>query len=98
MPEEDWAALEPLVRASFDSLRADPRGPNAPAAPPPPPPLIEEPAVVAAVAIGGATLGIPQPITHRAASMRPTPYAWGGNDAMRAAAHSAYRSLSCRHA
>ncbi|HEX9495616.1 MAG TPA: hypothetical protein VGA38_07640 [Candidatus Limnocylindria bacterium] len=94
MPEEDWAALEPLVRASFDSLRADPRGPNAPAAPPPPAPLIEEPAVVAAVVIVDASLGIRQSIIDRAASMLATPYVWGGNVAGRGMDCSAYVSMA----
>ena len=93
MPEEEWAALEPLVRASFDSLRADPKGPNAPAAPPPAP-VVEQPAVTAAVVIADPSIGIRQSIIDRAASMLATPYVWGGNAPGRGMDCSAYVSMA----
>ena len=92
--EEDWAALAPLVRASFDSLRADPKGPNAPAAPPPPPPLIEQPAVAAPAAPPDASLAIRQSILDNAAAMLSTPYVWGGNTAGRGMDCSSYVSAA----
>jgi hypothetical protein len=93
--EEDWAALASIVRASFDSLRADPKGPNAPAAPPPPAPLVRpgpaEPAP-AEPQSKDASLVLRQGILDRAASLLATPYVWGGNTAGRAMDCSAYVS------
>ena len=80
--EEDWAALGATVRASLDSLRADPKGPNAPAAPPPPPPVVP-PAAAEAAAPPDPSLVRRQQILDRAASMLATPYVWGGNVAGR---------------
>lgn len=89
--EEDWAALAPIVRASFDSLRADPNGPNAPAAPPPPPPLVVE-APAAVQPATDASLAVRQGILDRAASLLSTPYVWGGNAPNRGMDCSAYIS------
>ena len=89
--EDDWAGLAPIVRASFDSLRADPKGPNAPAAPPPPPPVVEQ-QVPEAAAPPDPSIAIRQEIIDRAASMLATPYVWGGNVAGRGMDCSAYVS------
>lgn len=91
--EEDWAALAPIVRASLDSVRADPAAPNAAAAPPPPAPVIEQPAPAAAAPPDGS-LAIRQTILDRAASLLSTPYVWGGNTANRAMDCSSYVSLA----
>jgi hypothetical protein len=88
--EENWAALEPVIRASLDSVRADPKGPNAPAAPPPPPPLLQQ----AAAAPPDASLAVRQGILDRAASMLATPYVWGGNTIGRGMDCSAYVSAA----
>jgi hypothetical protein len=96
--EEDWAALAPLVRASFDSFRADPSGPNAPAAPPPPaaPAEIVRPGPAAPAPAEPQTtdpsLVIRQSILDKAAAMLSTPYVWGGNTAGRGMDCSAYVS------
>ena len=90
--EEDWAALAPIVRASLDSFRADPTGPNAPAAPPPPPPVVEQPA--AEPQSKDESLAIRQTILARAATLLSTPYVWGGNTANRAMDCSAYVSMA----
>ena len=92
--EEDWTALAPMVRISFDSFRADPKGPNAPAAPPPPAPLVVEPAVSAPAEPPDASLVIRQAILDRAASMLSTPYVWGGNAPGRGMDCSAYVSAA----
>ena len=92
--DEDWATLAPVIRASFDSFRADPKGPNAPAAPPPPPPVVEQPAPEAPAAPPDASLAIRQAILDRAASMLSTPYVWGGNTPGRGMDCSAYVSAA----
>jgi len=92
--DEDWAALAPVIRASFDSFRADPNGPNAPAAPPPPPPAVEQPAAAAPAAPPDPSLEIRQAILDRAASMLSTPYVWGGNAPGRGMDCSAYVSAA----
>lgn len=91
--EDDWASLEPIVRASLDSLRADPNGPNAPAAPPPPAPApaVEQTAAETA-APPDPSLALRQEILDRAAAMLGTPYVWGGNVAGRGMDCSAYVS------
>ena len=91
--EEDWAALAPIVRASMDSLRADPSGPNAPAAPPPAP-VVPAPVQVADVAPADVSLAVRQSILDRAAAMLATPYVWGGNTAGRGMDCSAYLSAA----
>ena len=91
--EEDWAALAPLVRASFDSVRADPKGPNAPAAPPPPPPAVELRAPAAA-APPDPSLAIRRSILDNAAAMLSTPYVWGGNTIGRGMDCSAFVSAA----
>lgn len=92
--EEDWAALGPVVRASLDSLRADPAGPNAPAAPPPvvrPDPAAPAPAEAQSV---DPSLAIRQSILDRAAAMLSTPYVWGGNTPNRGMDCSSYISAA----
>ena len=95
--EEDWAAFAPIIRASFDSFRADPKGPNAPEAPAPPPPLVRpgpaEPAP-AEPQSKDASLVIRQAILDRAAVMLSTPYVWGGNAPGRGMDCSAYVSAA----
>ena len=92
--DESWAALAPVIRASFDSFRADPNGPNAPAAPPPPAPVVEQPAPEAAAPPPDASLVIRQAILDRAAAMLSTPYVWGGNSPGRGMDCSAYVSAA----
>jgi hypothetical protein len=95
--EEDWVALAPIVRASFDSVRADPKGPNAPAAPPPPPPLVQPGPAVPAPAEPQSTdpsLAIRQTILDRAKAMLSTAYVWGGNTIGRGMDCSAYVSAA----
>jgi hypothetical protein len=93
--EEDWVAFAAIVRASFDSFRADPNGENAPEAPPPPPPLVPEPTVTAPAAPPpDPSLVIRQSILDRAASMLSTPYVWGGNAPGRGMDCSAYVSAA----
>jgi hypothetical protein len=85
--ESDWSALADTILATFTSLRADPRGANAPAAPPPPPP----PAPVAEPA-PDATAQIRQRILSRAASLLGLRYVWGGNSTANGMDCSAYVS------
>ncbi len=92
--DEDWAALAPVIRATFASFRADPNGPNAPAAPPPPPPAVEQPAEAAPATPPDASLVVRQAILDRAASMLSTPYVWGGNAPGRGMDCSAYVSAA----
>jgi hypothetical protein len=83
------------TRAPIDSLRADPKGPNAPAAPPPPAPVVEEPAPEEpAAAPPDPSLVARQVILDRAASMLSTPYVWGGNTPGRGMDCSAYVSAA----
>jgi hypothetical protein len=86
--EDDWATVAPTVRASLDSLRADPRAANAPAAPPPPPRLAQQglPA--------DPSLAKRQAILDRAAAMLATPYVWGGNTPGRGMDCSAFVSAA----
>ena len=92
--EEDWAALAPLVRASIDSLRADSKGPNAPAAPAAPEVVRPGPAEPAPAEpqTTDPSLAIRQSILDNAAAMLSTPYVWGGNTAGRGMDCSAYVS------
>ena len=92
--DEDWAGLAPVIRASFDSFRADPNGDNAPEAPPPPPPVVEQPAPEAAAPPPDASLVVRQAILDRAAAMLSTPYVWGGNTPGRGMDCSAYVSAA----
>ena len=93
--EEDWAALAPIIRASFDSLRADPKGPNAPAAAQPevvrPAPADPAPAEPQSQ---DPSLAIRQSILDKAAAMLSTPYVWGGNAIGRGMDCSAYVSAA----
>jgi hypothetical protein len=93
--EEDWAALGPIVRASFASVRADPKGPNAPAAPPQeavrPTPAAPAPAEPQST---DASLAIRQTILDRAKAMLATAYVWGGNTIGRGMDCSAYVSAA----
>jgi hypothetical protein len=95
--EEDWATLAPIVRATFDSLRADPKGPNAPAAVATPAEVVRpapaEPAP-AEPQSQDASLAIRQSILDKASSMLSTPYVWGGNWAGRGMDCSAYVSAA----
>jgi len=91
--EGDWAALEPIVRASMDSLRADPNGPNAPAAPPPVP-VVVVPAPAVEPPSTDSSLAMRQSILDRAASMLSTPYVWGGNTPGRGMDCSSYVSAA----
>ena len=86
--EEDWAALAPIVLASLDSLRADPKAANAPAAPPPPPPLAQQ------ALPPDPSLAKRQAILDRAAAMLATPYVWGGNTPARGMDCSAFVSAA----
>jgi len=86
--EDDWAALASIVHASLDSVRADPKGPNAPAAPPPPPPLAQQ------ALPPDPSLAMRQAILDRAASMLGTPYVWGGNTPGRGMDCSAFVSAT----
>ncbi|MEP7004108.1 MAG: hypothetical protein ABI888_06165, partial [Chloroflexota bacterium] len=93
--EEDWAALAPIVRSSFDSFRADPNGPNAPAAPPGDSSFVRQAPASPAPAepqSTDASLAIRQAILDRAASLLSTPYVWGGNTPNRGMDCSAYLS------
>jgi len=96
--EEDWAALAPIVRASMDSLRADPNGPNAPAAPAIDPASIVRPGPAlpapAEPPSTDASLAVRQSILDRAAAMLSTPYVWGGNTPGRGMDCSAYLSAA----
>ena len=96
--EEDWATLGRIVRASLDSLRADPKGPNAPAAPAPVEVVLLRPGPaepgVAEPQSTDASLALRQAILDRAASMLSTPYVWGGNTPGRGMDCSAYVSAA----
>lgn len=83
--ESDWSALADTVMSSVSSLRADPRGANAPAAPPPPPAPMVEPAP-------DATAEIRQRILARAATLLGLRYVWGGNSTTNGMDCSAYVS------
>lgn len=85
--DSDWSVLEDKIIRSVDSLRADPLGANAPAAPPPPPP--PAPAVEPAP---DATAQIRQRILSRAASLLGLKYVWGGNSTNAGMDCSAYVS------
>jgi hypothetical protein len=85
--DADWTALEDKIMPAVNSLRADPLGANAPAAPPPPPP----PAPVAEPA-PDATAQIRQRILSRAASLLGLRYVWGGNSTTGGMDCSAYVS------
>ena len=84
--ESDWSALADTIMATVSSLRADPLGANAPAAPAPPPPApVVEPAP-------DATAQIRQRILSRAASLLGLRYVWGGNSTSNGMDCSAYVS------
>jgi hypothetical protein len=85
--ESDWSALADKVMSTARSLRADPLGANAPAAPPPPPPPapVVEPAP-------DATAEIRQRILSRAAILLGLRYVWGGNSTTSGMDCSAYVS------
>ncbi len=85
--DADWTALEDQIMRAVNSLRADPLGANAPAAPPPPPP--PAPAVEPAP---DATAQIRQRILSRAASLLGLRYVWGGNSTTAGMDCSAYVS------
>jgi hypothetical protein len=87
-PELEWSALESKIVSAVESLRADPLGENAPAAPPPPPP----PAPVAVEASADQTALIRQHILTRAASLLGLRYVWGGNSTTAGMDCSAYVS------
>jgi hypothetical protein len=84
--ESDWNALAAKIMQTVSSLRADPLGANAPAAPPPPPPqAVVEPQP-------DATAEIRQRILSRAASLLGVKYIWGGNSTRSGMDCSAYVS------
>ncbi|TMF58169.1 MAG: NlpC/P60 family protein [Chloroflexi bacterium] len=85
--ESDWSALADTIMTTVRSLRADPLGANAPAAParPPPPAPVVEPAP-------DATAQIRQRILSRAASLLGLRYVWGGNSTQSGMDCSAYVS------
>jgi len=85
--ESDWNALADAIMSTVSSLRADPLGANAPAAPAPPPPPapVVEPAP-------DATAQIRQRILSRAASLLGLRYIWGGNSTSNGMDCSAYVS------
>jgi hypothetical protein len=85
--ESDWSALADKIMSTVSSLRADPLGANAPAAPPPPPPPapVIEPAP-------DATSEIRQRILSRAATLLGVRYVWGGNSTTNGMDCSAYVS------
>lgn len=86
--ESDWNVLEDRIMSTVNSLRADPLGENAPAAPPPPPP----PAPVVVEPAPDATALIRQYILSRAASLLGLRYVWGGNSTTAGMDCSAYVS------
>ncbi len=92
--EEDWAALALIVRASLNSLRADPSGPNAPPAPPPAPAIELLAPAPAEPQSTDASLEVRRTIIERAAWLLSTPYVWGGNTANRAMDCSSYVSMA----
>jgi len=85
--ESDWNALAGKIMSTASSLRADPLGANAPAAPPPPPPPapVVEPTP-------DATAQIRHRILSRAASLLGLKYIWGGNSTTNGMDCSAYVS------
>ena len=85
--DSDWSVLEDKIMSTVNSLRADPLGTNAPAAPAPPPP--PAPAVEPAP---DATAQIRQRILSRAASLLGLKYVWGGNSTTAGMDCSAYVS------
>jgi hypothetical protein len=85
--DSDWSAFASKIMATVSSLRADPIGANAPAAPPPPPP----PAPVVEP-VFDATEQIRQRILSRAASLLGLRYVWGGNSTVNGMDCSAYVS------
>jgi hypothetical protein len=85
--ESDWSVLSEKIMSAVGTLRADPLGANAPAAPPPPPP----PAPVVDPA-PDATAQIRQRILTRAASLLGLRYVWGGNSTANGMDCSAYVS------
>ena len=85
--DSDWSALASKIVTTVGSLRADPLGANAPAAPPPPPP----PAPVIDPA-PDATAEFRQRILSRAGSLLGLRYVWGGNSTSSGMDCSAYVS------
>jgi hypothetical protein len=85
--DSDWNVLEDRIMSTVNSLRADPLGENAPAAPAPPPP--PAPAVEP---VPDATAQIRQRILSRAASLLGLKYIWGGNSTSAGMDCSAYVS------
>jgi hypothetical protein len=86
--ESEWSVLEDEIMSTVESLRADPLGENAPAAPPPPPP--PAPAVIEPAP--DATAQVRQHILARAASLIGLRYVWGGNSTTAGMDCSAYVS------
>jgi hypothetical protein len=86
--DSDWKTLESKIMSTVGSLRADPLGANAPAAPPPPPP----PAPVVVEPAPDPTTAIRQHILSRAASLLGLRYVWGGNSTTSGMDCSAYVS------
>lgn len=87
--ESDWNMLENKIMSTVESLRADPLGENAPAAPPPPPP--PAPVVIVEPSLDQTAL-IREHILSRAASLLGLPYVWGGNSTTSGMDGSAYVS------
>ena len=87
-PELEWKALESKIMSTVESLRADPLGENAPAAPAPPPP----PAPTAVEPSADQTALLRQHILSRAASLLGLRYVWGGNSTTAGMDCSAYVS------
>jgi len=85
--ESDWSVVADKIMTTVTSLRADPLGANAPAAPPSPPPpaAVVEPAP-------DATAQLRQRILSRAASLLGLRYVWGGNSTTSGMDCSAYVS------
>ena len=86
--ESDWNVLERKIISTVESLRADPLGENAPAAPPPPPPpapTVIEPSL-------DQTAQLRQHILSRAATLLGLRYVWGGNSTTAGMDCSAYVS------
>jgi hypothetical protein len=86
--ESDWNVLARKIMSTVESLRADPLGENAPAAPPPPPPpapTVVEPSL-------DQTAQLRQHILSRAASLLGLRYVWGGNSTTAGMDCSAYVS------
>ena len=87
-PEFEWNVLESKIMSTVESLRADPLGENAPAAPPPPPP----PAPTVVEPSADQTALLRQHILSRAASLLGLRYVWGGNSTTAGMDCSAYVS------